>query len=691
MKQIMLLLLILAFGASLFITNSDVNANPIGDIFSFLTPSPIKSATLLPRDCIMCKFLISLINYSLKSKSSIDQVAKMTSIFCTSAKLETPDVCLKVTYLFKDEIVKVLRKTVFSPDQICGAISGNKCGNYHNPMADWEVNLNASLELDPESIRDLVRQKEELKDKMNHISSKPYKVIQISDTHVDLSYQTDSLVSCAEPLCCRNSSTLSSITYKLNTGLQTVLDTSILYSKTVKEKAGYWGSYGNCDIPLRTFENTLQQLNKTISNDNTISYIIWTGDIQPHDVWMQSKQQALKTYHEVFKLIFSYLPNVTIYPALGNHEMVPVDSFSPSNLKHYAGPDSPQWLYDEMNRLWQRWLPAETMKTLAADGFYAVKIWPNLKLVSLNTNFCVKTNFWLYINSTDPGNQLQWLIHELQISELMEESVHIIGHVPPGSDDCLGTWSKNYNRIVRRFKHTITGQFFGHTHNGEFQIFHELPVGKNITNSTTEFKLPEPVAAAFVAPSVTTYVGLNPGFRVFHINPNSKYTPTDFESYHMNLTRANSNLRNNNSTSQIDNSERMWNRVGSFVKAVNITDLSPQSLQQLLIDALIDLRSESSKPAIIEPFRYDEDKKDLKVDNSSNKQALGLYPDKQSELAASGNKLFELYKIFYSYSDLLTRKVFDDIPKKEKVIFLCRFLTSQSHDTRICDEFLRLR
>ena len=35
-----------------------------------------------------------------------------------------------------------------------------------------------------------------------------------------------------------------------------------------------------------------------------------------------------------------------------------------------------------------------------------------------------------------------------------------------------GRWSHEYNRIVRRFNNTILGQFFGHTHNDEFEIFY---------------------------------------------------------------------------------------------------------------------------------------------------------------------------------------------------------------------------
>lgn len=52
-----------------------------------------------------------------------------------------------------------------------------------------------------------------------------------------------------------------------------------------------------------------------------------------------------------------------------------------------------------------------------------MEIQPGLRVVSLNMNFCARENFWLLVNSTDPGNQLQWLVHILQASEDKGEKV----------------------------------------------------------------------------------------------------------------------------------------------------------------------------------------------------------------------------------------------------------------------------
>uniref|UniRef100_A0A3Q2YCR2 Sphingomyelin phosphodiesterase 1 n=1 Tax=Hippocampus comes TaxID=109280 RepID=A0A3Q2YCR2_HIPCM len=176
--------------------------------------------------------------------------------------------------------------------------------------------------------------------------------------------------------------------------------------------------------------------------------------------------------------------------------------------------------------------PPKKIKKSACDcrygGFYTTEIHPGLRLVSLNMNFCARENFWLMVNSTDPASQLQWLVHVLQASEDKGEKVHIIGHIPPSM--CLGSWSWNYYHIVNRYESTITGQFFGHTHFDEFQMFYD---GETVTR---------PLGVAFISPSVTTYINLNPGYRVYYVDGNyhgSSRLVLDHETYILNLTEAN--------------------------------------------------------------------------------------------------------------------------------------------------------
>lgn len=129
--------------------------------------------------------------------------------------------------------------------------------------------------------------------------------------------------------------------------------------------------------------------------------------------------------------------------------------------------------YNDINRLWRHWLPENVSKTVRAGAFYSTELWPGFRIISLNTNVCHIFNFWLVQNSTDPMAQLKWLINELQMAETAHEKVHIIGHIPPGSEDCLKIWSHNYYEIVARYENTITAQFFGHTHHDEIKLFYD--------------------------------------------------------------------------------------------------------------------------------------------------------------------------------------------------------------------------
>lgn len=121
----------------------------------------------------------------------------------------------------------------------------------------------------------------------------------------------------------------------------------------------------------------------------------------------------------------------------------------------------------------------KTSTSLRNGAFYTTLVRPGLRLISLNMNLCYNLNFWLLENSRDPLAELQWLINELHAAELANEKVHIIGHIPPGEDDCLKTWSHNYYEVIARFENTVTAQFFGHTHYDEFEVFYDP---KNLSN-----------------------------------------------------------------------------------------------------------------------------------------------------------------------------------------------------------------
>ncbi|KAF5302827.1 hypothetical protein FQA39_LY02007 [Lamprigera yunnana] len=288
---------------------------------------------------------------------------------------------------------------------------------------------------------------------------------------------------------------------------------------------------------------------------------MWTGDIPPHDVWNQTKNGSLQDLVESVKLIRNAFPKTVILPAIGNHEGIPSGNFPPpwnKDDKH-----SIDWLYNELNKQWEQWLPKSEKNSILRGGFFSVLIQPGFRLISLNTNYCYIYSWWLYVNSTDPAKELKWFVDQLQQAEMNNEKVHIIGHIPPGSDDCLKVWSRNYYEIISKFEHVVTAQFFGHTHSDEYEIFYDH---KNDSR---------PINVAYIAPSVTPFSGQNPAYRIYYVDGNHETSTReviDHETWILDLDKANSQLENN----------PKWFKLYSARESYEMPNLSPLEWHRLI-------------------------------------------------------------------------------------------------------------
>ncbi|KAF9816216.1 hypothetical protein SFRURICE_003767 [Spodoptera frugiperda] len=442
--------------------------------------------------CTACKAGAGLLQHYIRLGKSKDEINKMIYQFCVSLKIQSARVCEGITRLFGSEVVYVLKRITIGPDEICSFVIGDACGDVYNPYHEWEVAF-------PPVPKPAIRSLEAPVDK-----APTFKVLQISDTHFDPYYAEGANAECNEPLCCRASSGPA---------------------LTPGGGAGRWGDYRKCDTPKRTIDHMLKHIADTHTD---IDYILWTGDLPPHDVWNQTKEENLKVLQETVAQMSDMFPGVPIFPALGNHESSPVNSFPPPYIA--SSELNIAWLYDELDAQWRRWLPAGVSHTVRRGAFYSVLVRPGFRIISLNMNYCNNKNWWLLMNSTDPATELQWLIYELQSAEFSGEKVHIIGHIPPGHSDCLKVWSRNYYAIVNRYESTITAQFFGHTHFDEFEVFYD----PNDLGRATSI--------AYVGPSVTPYYDLNLGYRIYYVDGDHEATTrqvVDHETWIMNLKEAN--------------------------------------------------------------------------------------------------------------------------------------------------------
>lgn len=351
-------------------------------------------------------------------------------------------------------------------------------------------------------------------------SSNSFKFLHLSDVHIDLLYKEGSIVDCPDLTCCR-------------------------YGDPAEGGAGHWGSFGKCDTPPRTVELFMEQVSKM-----ELSFVLWTGDSPPHDVNNYSFNNHTEYANQVTSLFKKYLPDVPVYPVLGNHGCFPMDEFDPGNENGLLG---------KYAEIWKDYLDADSLSQFMENGYYSLKDkTTGIRILGLNTQLGDVFNFKIYGNSTDPGQMLGWMRNQLYAAEKSNENVYIFGHIPSGDHFTDSLWAKHYRVLINRFRNIIMGQFFGHSHNDHFQLISSLEDGQ------------PPAGVILMVPSLTTYSFLNPSFRIYQADAESSQV-LDYQQYRLKLSSANLN----------PDVKPEFELVYSGKSFYNLEDLSPASYQSL--------------------------------------------------------------------------------------------------------------
>ncbi|GAB6026449.1 hypothetical protein CHUAL_012647 [Chamberlinius hualienensis] len=448
----------------------------------------------LKLSCYVCEMGVGIMRQFVYANKTLDEVATTLGNVCNLLTITSDRVCHGFLNEFLPEILYVMQNIDYLDEEICGFLLGGHCiGRTYMDAFGWGVNLpqKDSMEASPIVFR-----------------RKPYanklKVLHITDIHIDEEYVEGSIVDCGEPLCCREK--------KRGFGF-------------AHHRAGKWGSTGRCDTPPHTVDSMLEYLKA----NHEFDYIMWTGDVPPHDIWQQSRDNNLIMTKHFNQKLKSYFPDTPIFPSVGNHESHPANSFPSPNTQ---GPFQIDYLYHFLNNSWNNFFQGNISDTVIRGGFYSHLVRPGLRIISLNTNYCHNKNWWMLLDSKDPAGELDWLVAELEQAERNGEKVHIIGHIPPGSVDCLYVWSENFNNIISRFQDTVAAQFYGHTHMDEFEVFYD------------KHDQSLPINVAYIGPSVSPYDGVNPAFKIYYIDGDYEGSPRevlDYETYYLNLDEANAN------------------------------------------------------------------------------------------------------------------------------------------------------
>ncbi|KAG7508509.1 acid sphingomyelinase-like phosphodiesterase 3a [Solea senegalensis] len=286
-------------------------------------------------------------------------------------------------------------------------------------------------------------------------------------------------------------------------------------------------------------------------------FIIWTGDSPPHvHVDDLSTETVIQVIGNMTQTVRQHFPNLTVFPALGNHDYWPQDQM----------PTSTNAIYKAAAELWKPWLQTEALLTLSQGGFYSQLVKPGLRVVSLNTILYYGPNK-VTSNMTDPAGQFQWLEKTLDKADQSLEKVYIIAHVPVGYLPFVKnitaireTHNERLVSIFRKYSHVVAGHFYGHTHRDSIMVLLDQK-GK-------------PLNSLFVSPAVTPIKHVmepysnNPAFRMYLYDAED-FGVLDIWQYYLNLTEANEKQRPD------------WRLEYIMTEAFGLTDLQPQSLLQL--------------------------------------------------------------------------------------------------------------
>jgi len=148
--------------------------------------------------------------------------------------LSAQNYCLEINifhfYISKGAVINVINDTTLTDNELCSVFIG--CDPVTNPILVWNITLPNVPK--PPIVPPIPPQP----------GSPTLRILQLTDIHVDFDYQPGALAECSQPLCCRNSSKLSNANISDD------------------KKAGYWGDYRNCDVPIWTVENMFDHISR---------------------------------------------------------------------------------------------------------------------------------------------------------------------------------------------------------------------------------------------------------------------------------------------------------------------------------------------------------------------------------------------------------------------------------------------
>ena len=481
-----------------------------------LTGSSIhaKKSALDEFRCKTCRTVLEAANEQVTS----DAVIASLKVLLKSFKLEDGE-------LNALTVAESLQQLILTPDYFCGKIV-KMCDD-----GPQYVEIT-----DEEAIREILNRKGMKKNTPLDVIDKLYYDIEniptfaprktlrfahIADAHLDLWYEEGAIADCQSQYCCRK-------------------DT---YHGVGSIKGGKFGSsVGPCDPPRITFEETLNFIRDILKPD----VIVWTGDNSPHDAYQTSQNEVTITLNETTKMIQAAFPDKmkSTFATYGNHDAYPNNQWN-----FQTGNKAVQ---DSMS-LWKAWMDDDQYEQFMKTGYYSQKLdlvkGRLVKVISINTLSCDTLNKYTFSTLSDPNNQLDFLLKELDLIEKENGYAVLLSHIIP--EECTHPWAIRFRAVLDRYRNTVRMNLFGHTHSDQFKVVRAHD--KDLT----------PIGVMTICGGITTWGG-NPSVCVYDVDEETML-PVARYTYAFDMDTANKN-------GFIE-----WNLYTDWLKDYKMKDLSPAS------------------------------------------------------------------------------------------------------------------
>jgi len=431
--------------------------------------------------CSVCSFVIDVLKNYLLQKNGFEKFYALLEDICHFTKIDNK-VCDGAINLYKDVVLDSFIRRFVNGDYLCSLAKICNDTTEYESIEDFARRI---LKDKPE-----VKKKEIIKTKNNEDY---YKVVQVTDIHLDMEYKEGAVANCILPICCRD-----------------LQDDDLAPVKQIY--AGLYGHTGNCDANIETvkaFASKAKELNP--------DYIMFTGDNIAHSVWKVTQDEVIKaTRIQIEAIQNEFGLDTPIYPAIGNHEKAPVDEFHGDETELLQG----------LADIFKPYLDDNAYETFRKYGYYTLLVKNNLRIISINCLLCDSFNFNLLYDSFQTRQMYKWLENVLDEAEKNGEIVHIMDHIPMQSSQHTIQCSSRLKILMDRYQNIIRGYFSGHTHNEFLNIVHEY------------YNEEKPTQINFICSGLTTFSEYQPSFRMYLIDKNELYVQ-DFIQYRMNLIESN--------------------------------------------------------------------------------------------------------------------------------------------------------